>query len=256
MGGFDVNHARATLLSLGAVNINGVPVNGQVATWFDLDTIEGSANFTFDGTTLVLTGNQTTSGFHSFGAIPSLTGSIRLSNVSSIIARNQNDNGDFNVISFDASANMVIGDPGMPNIFLRADETELFDSLVVVGQANAQRTAIGTAIQTVSTPSGQTATATNLIPAGTVLVGITTRVLTTVTGPAGFDIGDGVDVDRWGNSIAVAAGTTSNITDATTGAIEAFPVAQDVVLTSDGVDFTGGSVRVIAHFLLLTAPTS
>jgi hypothetical protein len=87
------------------------------------------------------------------------------------------------------------------------------------------------------------------------LIGVTSRVLTAVTGPAGFDIGDGVDVDRFGNSISVGLGTTTNIINATTSAITTFQASNDVVLTSDGADFTGGSVKLVAHYISITAPT-
>jgi hypothetical protein len=117
------------------------------------------------------------------------------------------------------------------------------------------RTNIFTNTATVSTPSGQTATATGLIPAGALLIAISARVLTEVTGPAGFDIGDGVDVDRFGNSRPVALGTTTDLRHATTSAITTFPVANDVVLTSDGVAFTGGSVKLVAHYISVLAPS-
>ena len=94
------------------------------------------------------------------------------------------------------------------------------------------------------------------IPAGSFVVGITARVTTAVTGPTGFDIGDGVDVDRWGNSIAVALGTTVDITDYTASELSLFPTISDIVITSDGVDFTGGVVRIVVHHMSLSAPTS
>ncbi len=121
---------------------------------------------------------------------------------------------------------------------------------------NGQFTATTMATALVSTPSGSSATAVGLIPAGSFVVGITVRVTTTVTGPSGFDVGDGIDVDRWGNSIAVASGTTTDITDFTSGAVTNFPVANDVVITSDGVDFTGGAVRITVHYQTLNPATS
>jgi hypothetical protein len=111
--------------------------------------------------------------------------------------------------------------------------------------------------QLVATPSGQTATATNRIPAGSLVLGITARVVTTVTGPATFSIGDGVDVDRWGAGIAVAAGTNTNITDFTSTTIQYnLATTADVVITSDGVDFTGGEVRIIVYYIQLNPPLS
>jgi len=115
---------------------------------------------------------------------------------------------------------------------------------------------VRTASRLLETPSGASVTAVALIPAGSFVVGITTRVTTGITGPAGYDVGDGVDVDLWGNSIAVALNTTSDITDFTSGALVNYPAVQDVIITSDGVDFTGGFVRVTVHYMRLNAPTS
>jgi len=94
------------------------------------------------------------------------------------------------------------------------------------------------------------------IPAGSFVFGITARVIGAITGPTGFDIGDGVDVDRWGNSISGSLGTTVDITDATDDTVTTFPTANDVVITSDGVDFSAGELRIVIHYLDLSAPTS
>ncbi len=125
------------------------------------------------------------------------------------------------------------------------------------GANDEQYMSVRQATTTVSTPSGATATAIGLIPAGSFLVGVTARVTTAVTGPAGFDIGDGVTVDRWGNSIAVGLNTTTTMADyvGATGH-GSFPAANDVVLTSDGVDFTGGVVRLTVHYMQLSPAAS
>lgn len=96
-----------------------------------------------------------------------------------------------------------------------------------------------------------------VIPAGSIVLGITVRVETTITGPATFSIGDGVDVDRWGSGIPVAAGTRTDITDYTSTTLT-YNLAgnANVVITSDGVDFTGGDVRVVCHYMQVFAPTT
>ncbi len=126
---------------------------------------------------------------------------------------------------------------------------------IFAGSSNGEKLNVQQ-ISTTVAPSGPSVTAAGLIPLGSFVVGITTRVLTTVTGPSGFDIGDGSDVDRWGNSIAVAAGTTTSLEDATAEAHGSFASANDVVITSDGVDFTGGSIRITVNYFGLTPPTS
>jgi hypothetical protein len=160
-----------------------------------------------------------------------------------------------------AQSLLITGAPteGDTNHAFRIISGEAFlggDLSVAGDSANGQFTTTTTASALVSTPSGSTATAVGLIPAGSFVIGITVRVTTTVTGPSGFDVGDGIDVDRWGNSIAVASGTTTDITDYTSGAVTTFPVANDVVITSDGVDFTGGAVRITVHYQTLNPATS
>lgn len=104
--------------------------------------------------------------------------------------------------------------------------------------------------------SGASVTASNLIPAGSFIIGITVRVTTTITGATTFDIGDGIDVDRWGAAIALPAGTTTDITDFTAAGFGQFAAANDVVLTANGANFTAGAVRVTVHYLDLTPATS
>ena len=107
----------------------------------------------------------------------------------------------------------------------------------------------------VATSSGSSVFAAGLIPAGSFVIGITVLVTSTVGGPASFDVGDGTDVDRWGASISGAASTTTDITDFTTSSLTTFPFANDVRLTSTGVDFTSGSVRITVHYMTLQTST-
>jgi len=124
-------------------------------------------------------------------------------------------------------------------------------------QSNNQQTQIKMASQVLTMSSGQTQTATNRIPAGAIVLGVTTRVETLVTGPATFSVGDGTDVDRWGTGLPVASASRSDATDWTTSAlvVNNGGLGADIVVTSDGVDFTGGTIRVVVHYLNLIAPT-
>ena len=118
--------------------------------------------------------------------------------------------------------------------------------------ANGQSTQLGQSTTLLSALSGATVTATNLIPANCILLGVTARVTTAITGATTFDIGDGTTADRFGNDIAIALNTTANncIAPALVTA------ATNVVLTANGSNFTGGAVRLTAHFITLVAPTS
>ena len=162
------------------------------------------------------------------------------SGAEAFMVRQSNDSGD--VFTVNAAT---------PGVIVGGDLEVNGTATPVLGSSLGIRSA--TAILAMTT--GSSVTATNLIPAGSFVVGIVTRVNDLVTGPAGYDVGDGVDVDRWGNSILVAADTTSDITDFQSSALSLFPAANDVVITTDGVDFTAGNIRVIVYYMSLTAPT-
>jgi len=232
----------------------------------------------------------------SLGSTPAQSGTLRLSNADSISWRNFNDDGNINVFGFSDSDVFQIGEGGgllqvvinTPFVTLQGGQLALTktasealivvsassqavlqantsllevtvqDTLIVRGDTQVQGSAATTtqfATAVVLTPSGATATAVGLIPAGAIVLGVTTRNIN-AAGPAGYDVGDGVNTDRWGNSISTVNGTVSNSSDFVSSAIEIFPVANDVVITSDGVNFTGGQIRVKVHYITLTGPIS
>ena len=88
-----------------------------------------------------------------------------------------------------------------------------------------------------------------VVPAGALLVGLTTRVGAAITGATGFNIGDGTTPNRWGDNIGVALNTLTDNTDWTVGTIEVFPATKDVILTAVGGNFTAGAVDVTAHYI-------
>lgn len=106
-----------------------------------------------------------------------------------------------------------------------------------------------------STAAG-TCTATNLIPAGSTVLGVAIRVTTLFAGCTTFQVGDGTDADRWGNAIAVAAGTTTTGANFTAGGAISYPAATSVVLTAvgGGADFTAGVARIVVTYFSNEAP--
>ena len=104
--------------------------------------------------------------------------------------------------------------------------------------------------------SGASVSASSLVPDGALILAVTVRVTTTITGATTFDIGDGTDVDRWGAAIALASGTTTDPTDYTDNTIS-FQTggAGNVVLTANGSNFSGGDVRVHLTYMSFTGPT-
>lgn len=101
------------------------------------------------------------------------------------------------------------------------------------------------------------ATATNLIPDGAVLMGLSTRVTGTITGSGvtGYTVGDGSDVDRWGAITGTAIATTSSNADWTT-TVNTVITTTSVVITATGGVFTAGAIRIVAWYFDCTPPTS
>lgn len=143
------------------------------------------------------------------------------------------------------------GSTGLGNVYAGAG---------LFGNANGATANVRSATTTVNL-SGATSTASALFPAACIRLGVTARVTTIVTsGDGGTDmnVGDGTDADRYGATIAFAAGTTVDMSNATADPSSGGWVGAtgDVVFTCNGGTFSGGVVRVCAHYLDLTAPTS
>lgn len=111
----------------------------------------------------------------------------------------------------------------------------------------------------VSSSVGATLTALSLISAGSLVLGVTTRITTafgTSTSLASIDIGDGSDVDRWGAATAITVDATTDMTDATGTQPAFFASANDIVLTGNGGNFDStGVIEILVHYITLTAPT-
>lgn len=122
--------------------------------------------------------------------------------------------------------------------------------------SNGQVAIMQHATAVVSAMSGATVTSASLIPAGSVVLGVTVRVTTLIEGATSFTVGDGTDADRWGTGIAVAAGTTTTVADTTITSVPIYAAATNVVLTATGSNFTAGAVRITVHYISLTAATS
>jgi hypothetical protein len=113
-----------------------------------------------------------------------------------------------------------------------------------------QRMTIKSVKQTLSALSGASATTTGtFIPDGAVVVGVTTRVATLLTGATGYTIGDGTDADRWGDITGTAIGTTSDNANWTAGTIECFTAGGNVTLTANGSNFTAGAIEICVFYL-------
>lgn len=148
--------------------------------------------------------------------------------------------------------------------FYLKDGDEFQFSSALVGAGNQATSIIHTAeILTFAPNPGEASKTTTVtaIPDGAVLLGVSTRVLGTGTNCAGMSIGDGADVDLWGADQSVTAGGTTDNSDAT--AQWNNPQLNSSEITITGTDGAGTptncfnlSVRVVSHYMLLTAPTN
>jgi hypothetical protein len=127
------------------------------------------------------------------------------------------------------------------------------------GTANNAFTTLQSATVEVTGMSGATATASNLIPAGATVFGVTSYVTTEITGCTSIDIGDGSDVDLWADgSTGLTAGSTTDGTDFTGTIPTHFAATNNVVITAVGgaASFSAGAIRLVVHYFSYTPPTS
>jgi hypothetical protein len=133
-----------------------------------------------------------------------------------------------------------------------AQETRVYGSFT--SATNFQRLSIKTLREVSSTLSGATYTSTIAIPAYAVLIGVTTRVNTAITGATSYSVGDGTTANLWGNNIAIAIDSQSRTADFTAvGAVGAAAASRTVRLTANGSNFTGGVVEICLHYFTTEA---
>lgn len=100
--------------------------------------------------------------------------------------------------------------------------------------------------------SGASVSSTLTFPNQCIIYGVSSRVTTTITGATSFDVGDGTTANRFGGTLGLSAGSTNQGTIGPAGNYS----TPNVVLTANGSNFTGGAVRISAHYSVLNAPTS
>lgn len=105
--------------------------------------------------------------------------------------------------------------------------------------------------ETLSGLSGASRTSTIQIPDRAIVLGVSTRTTTAITGAASYDCGIAGEASKFGGSLGIAAGS-SNV-----GVIgpQAFYAPTPIVLTANGGSFTGGAVRIAIHYLTCSAPS-
>ena len=100
--------------------------------------------------------------------------------------------------------------------------------------------------------SGASVTSTITIPDRAIVLAVSTRTVTAISGATSWDCGIAGEPAKFGGSLGVAAGSTN------VGVIgpQAFYTPTPIVLTANGGNFTGGDVRIAIQYLLPTAPAA
>jgi hypothetical protein len=100
--------------------------------------------------------------------------------------------------------------------------------------------------------SGATSTVAAVLPANTIVYGVTGRVVADIGGAASFEIGVSGSTNRYGSGFGTTVGSW---TRGLTSSPLAYYSDTDLLLTSSGGDFDGtGVLRVAVHLAELTLP--
>jgi len=100
--------------------------------------------------------------------------------------------------------------------------------------------------------SGTSVDSTITIPDRAIVLGVSTRTVTAVTGASSYDCGIAGEPSKFGGSLGVAVGSTNSGVIGPT----AFYAPTPIRLTANGGNLTGGAVRVAIHYLLPRVPQS
>ncbi len=127
---------------------------------------------------------------------------------------------------------------------------------------NAQSTNIKQATVVLTVTNNPTTTATSLIPAGSLVIGVSCRNTSAIAGDAtmtGYDVGWTSDANAWGDNVSPNINEITDLTDCTITTPLIFAAAGDVIVAyrGSGTNFTaGGTIRVTVHYISLTAPAT
>lgn len=122
---------------------------------------------------------------------------------------------------------------------------------VTVAKA-AQNSGTGMAVteQVLSGLTGASRTSTIAIPARAIVLAVSCRTVTAITGATSFDCGIAGEPAKFGGALGAAAGSTNIGVIGPTAIYANTPI----VLTARGGNFTGGAVRIAIHTLTCTPP--
>ena len=89
------------------------------------------------------------------------------------------------------------------------------------------------------------------IPSHTILLGVSERVLETITGPDSWQLGTNVGTDRFGSGLGLEKDTT---VIGPADPPQVYWSAENITLSAQGFAFTGGRIAVALHFIQLPPP--
>ncbi|HEY8033040.1 MAG TPA: hypothetical protein VIF02_11855 [Methylocella sp.] len=164
----------------------------------------------------------------------------------------------------DTLANVLANHGAQGEVFISTDTHELFiqDGATNGGfKASGVRGVFGSfmqmntiegGIETI-TPGGTTYSTTLQIPARAMVIGVSHRIITAITGCTAFEIG----VTGTPAMFATGLGTSAGSNNAGIGGPNNFYSATSLLLTSTaGGNFTGGTIRLSIQYLTIGPPTS
>lgn len=99
--------------------------------------------------------------------------------------------------------------------------------------------------------TGATSQTAAFIPDKAIVLGVTGRVIEAIGGASAWSLGVTGSPDRYGSGIGVAL---NSFVHGVTGTPIAYYGSSSLLLTAEGGSFTGGKVRLVAHYFELTPP--
>jgi len=99
--------------------------------------------------------------------------------------------------------------------------------------------------------TGATSATAAFIPDKAIVLGVTGRVIEAITGATGWSLGASGSPERYGSGIGAALNSYAH---GVTGTPLAYYGGSSLLLTAEGGSFTGGAVRLVAHYFELSPP--
>lgn len=122
-----------------------------------------------------------------------------------------------------------------------------------IGGASGAAATLCRVVETDQALSGQNTSTAPIIPDKAIVLGVTGRVLSAITGASAWSIGVSGSPDRYGSGYGVAAGSFAQ---GVTGQPQAYYGATPLRITASGGTFSGGTVRLAVHLLEISPPAA